>query len=131
MMKNVILSYILGYISKLIPVLLSFSIIATIVQWIVPVGSGPTQEQMELGSLEVDIIGFASCVEKPTCRASITYDKDPGYNGTSIILVQAALILINDPNSCEKGVGTVACVFGKALINEIEKKGFRFKVSSI
>lgn len=91
-------------------------------------GEGPSKEQRESGFYTIDYVGSAPngdglCV-------SVTGDQDPGYGSTSKMIAEAAICLLQTPNS-GGGCMTAAPAMGARLIERLQANaGISFEVES-
>lgn len=83
-------------------------------------GSGPSDEQMRKGRFRLSIISDTSSGKR--LKAKVGLDLDPGYRGTALMLIEAALCLLDTPRS-RSGVLTPATAMGDALIAQLRKAG--------
>ena len=56
---------------------------------------------------------------------------DPGYNGTAIMLGQAALCLAQDDLTSEGGVLTPAVALGSALVERLREQDFTIETRRV
>lgn len=100
-------------------------------------GSGPSQEEMNSGHLELQCIAESDM--NPSQRAITIFElkhADPGYSGTAIMLGCVAMSLACDLEKTaigskqEGGFFTPACL-GEALIGRLQAAGISIKTSAL
>lgn len=103
--------------------------LSTITDRLLPApGDGPSQEQREQGSFEVEV---RSTTEGGAAYlATVGAHGDPGYAATSVMVGQAALALAVDPQRCHQGGGvlTPAVAMGEVLVDRLRQQGFTLRV---
>jgi short subunit dehydrogenase-like uncharacterized protein len=58
-------------------------------------------------------------------------ERDPGYGGTSIMIVEGALRLARDRDLGEAGVSTPAAALGLPFIERLRRRGFIFSAARV
>lgn len=91
-------------------------------------GEGPDEETRKRGFFHVDLYGTAAGdAEKAVCR--IDGEGDPGYDATSRMLAEAALLLAETSSKKTRGgLLTPASALGLPLVDRLRKVGVRFEV---
>ncbi|KAH6568261.1 hypothetical protein BASA62_005572 [Batrachochytrium salamandrivorans] len=133
-------AYLYGIGQVVVLHLLYLSFIRRIVGHFIPTGSGPSAKKMKEGSFGVHIIG-ESADKRHQCVASISFDEDPGYKATAVLLAQSALCLLLDQaklrtagkddrqfKTLEGGVLTGVSAMGEVVLERLEQAGFVFTV---
>ena len=91
-------------------------------------GEGPTEEIMENGYFEIELLGIHPSDRSKDIRVWIHGDKDPGYKSTAKMISESALALAQDELSIKGGFWTPASIMGDSLINRLPNAGVTFKV---
>ena len=94
-------------------------------------GEGPSQTSMGAGRFVMDITARTSTGAR--FRTRVDADKDPGYTGTAVMMVQAALALALDEDRLPdmSGVLTPATGIGGVLIERLVAQGFTFDTEQL
>ena len=89
-------------------------------------GSGPSKEERIRSFFRVTFIGTTDAGHRVMTRVS---GGDPGYDETSKMLAETALLLANKPpeDNAVCGVLTPAHAFGHALIDRLQNVGIQFE----
>ena len=93
-----------------------------------PPGSGPTQEKMDKGWMNVEFIGIEG---QHRAHTAVRCDMDPGYAMTSRMVAESALCLARDGDQLDPeqvGVLTPAAAMAAPLVTRLERAGMRFEV---
>lgn len=90
-------------------------------------GEGPSDEQRERGYFRFRHI--AETTSGRTLTARLGADLDPGYNGTAVMLGEAALTLAAGEGTGRAGVVTPAVGLGDALVERLRARGFTWDVT--
>lgn len=91
-------------------------------------GEGPSREQREAGFYTIDYIGSAP--NGDSLCVTVTGDQDPGYGSTSKMIAEAAICLLQTPNS-GGGCMTSAPAMGMGLIERLQANaGLGFEIDS-
>lgn len=91
-------------------------------------GEGPSKEQRENGRFTINAYtesagqGYKSTVE---------LEKDPGYDGTAMMISEAALALVHDELPARSGVLTPTVALGDALVERLREGGMKISVKKI
>ena len=85
-------------------------------------GEGPDEQTRVNGRFTMEVV--ASTTGGAQYATTVAAKADPGYNGTAIMLGQAALCLAQDDLTSEGGVLTPAVAMGSALIERLRAQDF-------
>lgn len=85
-------------------------------------GEGPTEEQRQAGRFEIEIVAKTNTGVEFSVTVAAPYD--PGYDGTAIMLGEAALALAAGEGPERFGVLTPATALGPALVERLRHRGF-------
>jgi short subunit dehydrogenase-like uncharacterized protein len=88
-------------------------------------GQGPSAEARAAGRYQVRTYGT---VDGATVTATFADQRDPGYDGTAVLLGEAALTLALDPPSTGGGVLTPAFALAPRLVPRLRAAGLRIEV---
>ena len=91
-------------------------------------GEGPSEETMENGFFEIELLGIHPTDRDKDIRVWIHGDKDPGYKSTAKMISESAMALAQDDLSVGGGFWTPASAMGDALINRLPNAGVTFKI---
>jgi len=91
-------------------------------------GEGPSEETMENGYFEIELLGIHPTDRSKDMRVWIHGDKDPGYKSTAKMISESALSLAQDELSVGGGFWTPASAMGDNLIDRLPNAGVTFKV---
>ena len=91
-------------------------------------GEGPSEETMENGFFEIELLGIHPTDRDKDMRVWIHGDKDPGYKSTAKMISESAMALAQDDLSVGGGFWTPASAMGDALINRLPNAGVTFKI---
>lgn len=89
-------------------------------------GEGPSREQREHGSFEIEVLGVSSSGER--VRARVAAPRDPGYGATSWMLSESALCLAQDALPQRGGLLTPASCMGMKLVERLRAAGMTFQI---
>jgi short subunit dehydrogenase-like uncharacterized protein len=91
-------------------------------------GEGPSAAQRAAGRFRMQL--RATTTSGARYRTKVGADHDPGYDGTAIMLGQAALCLARDEDRLpdRAGVLTPATAMGAVLVERLRPHGFTFEV---
>ncbi len=94
-------------------------------------GDGPTAEQRAAGRFRLEIRTTTSSGARYLTNVAAEYD--PGYNGTAIMLGEAALSLALDGDRlpARSGVLTPATAMGAVLVERLRTHGFTFDAAPV
>jgi short subunit dehydrogenase-like uncharacterized protein len=94
-------------------------------------GEGPSAAQRAAGRFRMQIRAVTTSGAR--YRTKVGADHDPGYDGTAIMLGQAALCLARDGDRLpdRAGVLTPATAMGDALVERLRAHGFTFDVARV
>lgn len=94
-------------------------------------GEGPSAAQRAAGRFRMQI--RATTTSGAHYRTKVGADHDPGYDGTAIMLGQAALCLARDGDRLpdRAGVLTPATAMGDVLVERLRAQGFTFDVARV
>ncbi len=101
-------------------------------QWILQrflpkAGSGPTPSQQKNGFYDLRYLGKTHS-GKPL-KAKVFGDADPGYGSTAKMVSEAAICLVETPQSISGGFWTPSSLFGQKLIDRLQKNaGLTFEI---
>ena len=92
-------------------------------------GDGPTAEQRAAGRFRLEIRSTTTTGARYVTKVGADYD--PGYNGTAVMLGEAALCLALDGDRLpdRSGVLTPATAMGVGLVDRLRAHGFVFDTS--
>ncbi|KRE39308.1 enoyl-ACP reductase [Janibacter sp. Soil728] len=85
-------------------------------------GEGPDEDTRVNGRFALEVVAGTTSGAKYATK--VAADADPGYNGTAIMLGQAALCLAQDDLDSEGGVLTPAVAMAAPLIERLRTQGF-------
>lgn len=103
---------------------LSFAPTRAVLDRILPApGEGPSTAQRDRGAFTMEIV--ANTQAGPRYRTVVSADLDPGYDGTAVMLGQAALALAMGQGK-GAGVLTPATGLGQDLVDRLAAHGFTF-----
>ena len=91
-------------------------------------GEGPSEETMEKGYFEVELLGIHPNDRSKDLRVWVEGDKDPGYRSTSKMIAESAMALAQDNLNVGGGFWTPASAMGDSLIKRLPDAGVTFKV---
>ena len=91
-------------------------------------GEGPSEETMENGFFEIELLGIHPTDRDKDIRVWIHGDKDPGYKSTAKMISESAMALAQDDLSVGGGFWTPASAMGDTLINRLPNAGVTFKI---
>jgi len=96
-------------------------------------GEGPSRQIIETGYWNYYLVGVSQkegTEKRHRVTAHLSYNKDPGYGSTSIMLAESGLCLALQKNELplKGGVLTPASSMGTLLIQRLQKVGFTFKI---
>ena len=91
-------------------------------------GEGPSEEVMENGYFEIELLGIHPTDRSKDMRVWIHGDKDPGYKSTAKMISESALALAQDDLKVDGGFWTPASAMGNNLIVRLPNAGVTFKV---
>ena len=91
-------------------------------------GEGPSEETMENGFFEIELLGIHPTDRDKDMRVWIYGDKDPGYKSTAKMISESAMALAQDDLSVGGGFWTPASAMGDTLINRLPNAGVTFKI---
>jgi short subunit dehydrogenase-like uncharacterized protein len=91
-------------------------------------GEGPSEETMENGFFEIELLGIHPTDRDKDMRVWIHGDKDPGYKSTAKMISESAMALAQDDLDVGGGFWTPASAMGDTLINRLPNAGVTFKV---
>ena len=94
-------------------------------------GEGPSEEIMENGYFEIELLGIHPTDRSKDMRVWIHGDKDPGYKSTAKMISESALSLAQDDLNVDGGFWTPASAMGDNLIDRLPNAGVTFKVMDI
>ncbi|MEX0280751.1 MAG: trans-acting enoyl reductase family protein [Arenibacterium sp.] len=90
-------------------------------------GDGPSKEERDNGSYDLMFTGVSANGERMI--AGVKGDRDPGYGSTSKMISECAMCLLEEARGVPGGVLTPAPVFGKAIIDRLQKNaGLSFEI---
>lgn len=82
-------------------------------------GEGPSQETMDKGFFEIELVAKHPNDRDKTLRGRIYGDRDPGYGSTAKMLSECAVSLAQDDLPVEGGFWTPASAMGDALLKRL------------
>ncbi|GAB3700110.1 saccharopine dehydrogenase family protein [Mariniluteicoccus flavus] len=88
-------------------------------------GDGPSDNQRAAGLFEVEVVSTTTSGARVT--STVAADVDPGYDGTAIMLGEAARTLLALPDAHRGGIWTPATALGHAYADRLRAHGFRFE----
>ena len=91
-------------------------------------GEGPSEETMENGFFEIELLGIHPTDRDKDIRVWIHGDKDPGYKSTAKMISESAMALAQDDLNVGGGFWTPASAMGDTLINRLPNAGVTFKI---
>ena len=91
-------------------------------------GEGPSEETMENGFFEIELLGIHPTDRDKDMRVWIHGDKDPGYKSTAKMISESAMALAQDDLNVGGGFWTPASAMGDTLINRLPNAGVTFKI---
>jgi short subunit dehydrogenase-like uncharacterized protein len=91
-------------------------------------GEGPSREQRENGSFEIELLGRGT--EGERFRARVGARQDPGYGATSWMLAESALCLAQDELPRRGGLLTPASCMGMKLVERLRAAHITFQVEA-
>ena len=91
-------------------------------------GEGPSREQRENGSFEIELLGRGT--EGERLRARVGARQDPGYGATSWMLAESALCLAQDELPRRGGLLTPASCMGMKLVERLRAAHITFQVEA-
>ncbi|HLM47166.1 MAG TPA: saccharopine dehydrogenase NADP-binding domain-containing protein [Myxococcaceae bacterium] len=91
-------------------------------------GEGPSREQRENGSFEIELLGRGTQGER--FRARVGARQDPGYGATSWMLAESALCLAEDELPRRGGLLTPASCMGMKLVERLRAAHITFQVEA-
>ena len=91
-------------------------------------GEGPSEETMENGFFEIELLGIHPTDRDKDMRVWIHGDKDPGYKSTAKMISESAMALAQDNLDVGGGFWTPASAMGDTLINRLPNAGVTFKI---
>ncbi len=91
-------------------------------------GEGPSEETMENGFFEIELLGIHPTDRDKDMRVWIHGDKDPGYKSTAKMISESAMALAQNDLSVGGGFWTPASAMGDTLINRLPNAGVTFKI---
>jgi len=91
-------------------------------------GEGPSREQRENGSFEIELLGRGT--EGERLRARVGARQDPGYGATSWMLAESALCLAGDELPRRGGLLTPASCMGMKLVERLRAAHITFQVEA-
>jgi short subunit dehydrogenase-like uncharacterized protein len=107
----------------------AFSPTRTLMQKFLPKpGEGPSEETMEKGYFEVELLGIHPDDRSKDLRVWVEGDKDPGYRSTSKMIAESAMALAQDNLNVGGGFWTPASAMGDSLIKRLPDAGVTFKI---
>lgn len=89
-------------------------------------GEGPGQEKRQAGMFELETVATTTTGAGYAVTVAAPYD--PGYDGTAVMLGQAALALAAGEGSDRTGVLTPATALGESLVDRLRTHGFTLDV---
>ena len=94
-------------------------------------GEGPDADQRAAGHFRMEIT--ASTSSGARYLATVAADRDPGYNGTAVMLGQSALSLATDGDALPQraGVLTPSTALGGPLVERLRGQGFTLAVERL
>ncbi|KAH7099922.1 saccharopine dehydrogenase [Auriculariales sp. MPI-PUGE-AT-0066] len=115
-------------------VLAGVLLLAPPVRWLIskvsPAGSGPPQQSLEQGRLKVVNVTRLDGEHPVDARTEIVFHGDAGYLGTSVIISEAALLLLRTPRdrlspfARQGGLLTSATALGSLLAERLSQTRF-------
>jgi short subunit dehydrogenase-like uncharacterized protein len=93
-------------------------------------GTGPSEESVRTGMFEAHLHGRRRA-DGAHYKATVRAERDPGYGGTSIMIVEGALRLARDRDLGEAGVSTPAAALGLPFIERLRRRGFIFSAARV
>ncbi|KAJ1566152.1 hypothetical protein HK405_010868 [Cladochytrium tenue] len=112
--------------------------VRSLIKWMFPSGTGPSEEAMVQGRLKIKALGEAEDGSK--CVATVEIKEDPAYLATSKMLGESALSLLSrrlgtaSPSQVspfpllDGGVLTASSALGMDLVERLRRAGFLFTV---
>lgn len=91
-------------------------------------GEGPSREERESGSFEIELLGVGTSGER--VRARVGAKQDPGYGATSWMLGESALCLAEDTLPERGGLLTPASCMGMKLVERLRAAGMTFQAEA-
>ena len=91
-------------------------------------GEGPSEETMENGFFEIELLGIHPTDRDKDMRVWIYGDKDPGYKSPAKMISESAMALAQDDLDVGGGFWTPASAMGDTLINRLPNAGVTFKI---
>ena len=91
-------------------------------------GEGPSEETMENGFFEIELLGIHPTDRDKDMRVWIHGDKDPGNKSTAKMISESAMALAQDDLSVGGGFWTPASAMGDTRINRLPNAGVTFKI---
>ncbi|MEM9057187.1 MAG: saccharopine dehydrogenase NADP-binding domain-containing protein [Pseudomonadota bacterium] len=84
-------------------------------------GEGPSESRRENGFFDIVVLGIGAGPDRPTLRARVRGDRDPGYGSTSRMIGESAVCLALDREllGVDGGFWTPASAFGDLLIERL------------
>ena len=93
-------------------------------------GTGPSEASVRTGMFEAHLHGRRRA-DGAHYQATVRAERDPGYGGTSIMIVEGALRLAKDRDLGEAGVSTPAAALGLPLVERLRRRGFIFSAARV
>ncbi len=93
-------------------------------------GTGPSPESIRTGMFELHVHGHRRA-DGAHYRCVVRAERDPGYGGTAIMIVEGALRLATDVDLGAAGVTTPAAALGVPLVERLRRRGFHFDVARV
>lgn len=90
-------------------------------------GVGPNERTRAAGRFAVEV--EAETTTGAHYRARVAADKDPGYDGTAVMLGESGLALAAGESAGRTGVLTPATALGDALVDRLRSRGFTLEVT--
>jgi short subunit dehydrogenase-like uncharacterized protein len=91
-------------------------------------GTGPSEESVRTGMFEAHLHGRRRS-DGAHFKATVRAERDPGYGGTAIMIVEGALRLAKDQDLGAPGVTTPAAALGLPLVERLRRRGFTFSAA--
>ncbi|RKO96778.1 hypothetical protein CAUPRSCDRAFT_7613, partial [Caulochytrium protostelioides] len=116
------------------------SILRPLLSYLMPPGSGPSEEAQRSGGYSSRTIGSSPDTEVRYVT-ELNVNGDPGYSQTAKILGEVGLLLALETDKLksyegpiplkQSGVITASAAFGNVLVDRLKKQGFTFNVSKL
>ena len=111
---------VMGVGTASINALTAFEPIRHLLQKVLPKpGEGPSQELMDKGFFEIELLAKHADPAIDNLRATVKGDRDPGYGSTAKMLAESAVCLAQDELPVGGGFWTPASAMGDSLLQRL------------